>query len=72
MLVISILMGVAGAGDWRLPNIKELTSINDEARVRPSLKIFNLFFREFARNLEFWMLDASEVAHLLKQMLCDY
>lgn len=28
---------LADASDWRLPNIKELTSINDESRVRPSL-----------------------------------
>ncbi len=28
---------MAGSSDWRLPNIKELSSINDESRVRPSL-----------------------------------
>ncbi|MBS1810602.1 MAG: DUF1566 domain-containing protein [Acidobacteria bacterium] len=32
-------MTLAGASNWRLPNIKELASINDKTRVRPSLHL---------------------------------
>jgi hypothetical protein len=36
-LIYADTLTISGQNDWRLPNIKELQSINDETRVNPSL-----------------------------------
>lgn len=43
-LVYANTLTSAGISDWRLPNIKELQSINDETRIKPSLntQYFNI------------------------------
>ena len=43
-LVYADTLTSAGISDWRLPNIKELQSINDETRIKPSLntQYFNI------------------------------
>lgn len=41
----------SGLTDWRLPNIKELQSLNDESRINPSIN--NTFFTNIATN-KYW------------------
>lgn len=50
-LVYADTLSASGFTDWRLPNIKELQSLNDESRINPSIN--NSFFTNIAVN-KYW------------------